>query len=302
MIVIQNNIETSTQLIRIFEYFMSNFDEKCKKNRDNDQQITQNISKNKKSKKLNRIRQCQKLKKKHSFVKWKKKDIQKIQKNDMWKFDNHVKSKQICTKNNFFFKHAYRHWKKKRIIKKRSKKKLKKLKKVFFFSSFTTQMKNTINYQYFTLHYTNRITYEKIHNVITKSNSYKISNSSNIFNSILQLLMYEITSILLLLFNKCYDTKYCSKTFKNSITIILKKLKNIDSKKRSRDYQKSKLYRSITLLETFKKNIEIDNSSQNHVHNWKTHVAVWKSHEKTSMQINKARCTRVNKIHHYFMK
>ena len=31
MIVIQNSIETSTQLIRIFEYFMSNFDEKCKK-------------------------------------------------------------------------------------------------------------------------------------------------------------------------------------------------------------------------------------------------------------------------------
>ena len=48
------------------------------KNRDNDQQITQNISKNKKSKKLNRIRQCQKLKKKTFIRKMKKKNIQKI--------------------------------------------------------------------------------------------------------------------------------------------------------------------------------------------------------------------------------
>ena len=143
-----------------------------------------------------------------------------------------MKSKQICTKNKTLFSSMHIDIEKKNeSLKNETEKKLKILKKVFFFSSFTAQMKNTINYQYFTSHYINRITYEKIHNVITKSNSYKTSNSSSIFNSILQLLMHEIISILLLLFNKCYDTKYCSKTFKNSITIILKKSKNIDSKK-----------------------------------------------------------------------
>ena len=85
----------------------------------------------------------------------------------------------------------------------------------------------------------------------------KASNSSNIFNSILQLLMHEITSILLSLFNKCYDTEYCSKTFKNSITIILRKSKNIDSEKKSRDYQKNKSYRSIALLKTLKKTLKL---------------------------------------------
>ena len=143
--------------------------------------------------------------------------------------------------------------KKNESLKNEAKKKLKILKKAFFSSSLIAQMKNTINYQYFTSHYTNRITYEKIHNVITKSSSYKASSSSSILNSILQLLMHEITSILLSLFNKCYDTEYCSKAFKNSITIILRKSKNIDSKKKSRDYQKSKSYRSIALFKTLKK-------------------------------------------------
>ena len=52
-----------------FRIFHVRLRRKMQKNRDNDQQITQSISKNKKSKKLNRIRQCQNLKKKHSFVK-----------------------------------------------------------------------------------------------------------------------------------------------------------------------------------------------------------------------------------------
>ena len=53
------NIDAANSNFRILHVKLRR---KMQKNRDNDQQTTQSISKNKKSKKLNRIRQCQKLK------------------------------------------------------------------------------------------------------------------------------------------------------------------------------------------------------------------------------------------------
>ena len=86
-----------------------------------------------------------------------------------------------------------------------------------------------------------------------KSSSHKAPGPSGIPNSILQLLVHQLTSVLLPLFNKCYDSGYCLQAFKNSIAIVLRKPKNTDPEEKPRDYQESKLYRPIALFETVKK-------------------------------------------------
>ena len=104
--------------------------------------------------------------------------------------------------------------------------------------------------------YINQITNNEIHNVIMKSNFYKILNVSNIFNVILQRLIHQLISKFSRLFNKCYNIKSCFQTFKNSITIIFKKSNN-DNSKKNLNYHEIKLYRSITLLKTLNKTIKL---------------------------------------------
>ena len=142
--------------------------------------------------------------------------------------------------------------KKNESLKNDSTNKLKILKKSFFLSQLIIQLKNTINYQYSTFHYIDQIIDDEIYNVIIRSNSYKASNISNIFNVILQRLVHQLISTLSRLFNKCYNIKYCFQIFKNSITIVLKKSKS-DNSKKSRNYYEIKSYRSITLLKILNK-------------------------------------------------
>ena len=98
--------------------------------------------------------------------------------------------------------------KKDESLKDNSMNKLKILKKSFFSPQFTIQLKDTINYQYPTPHYTNQITNDEIYNVIMRSDLYKASDISSILNVILQRLIHQLTSTLSRLFNKCYNIKY----------------------------------------------------------------------------------------------
>lgn len=118
------------------------------------------------------------------------------------------------------------------------------------------RLNDTINYKYSFSLKSNNIIEIKIIKTIKKFNSYKTSNFTNISNRVIQLLIFIIFFELHMLFNACYNINYCSKTFKNSITMTLKKFKNNDFEK-FRNYSKSKLYRSIALLKILNKIFEI---------------------------------------------
>ena len=134
--------------------------------------------------------------------------------------------------------------------------KLRLLKKSFFSSFFTMKLKNIIKFNYSTSLNNNDITKMKIMKVIKKFNFFKTSKFFDISNRIIQLLISLLLFELHIFYNVCYAKNYCSKIFKNSITMMLKKFEN-DDFENSRDYSELKSYKSITLLKILNKMYEI---------------------------------------------
>ena len=134
--------------------------------------------------------------------------------------------------------------------------KLRLLKKSFFFSFSTMRLKNIIKFNYSTSLSSNDITKMKIMKIIKKFNLFKTSRFFDISNRIIQLLISLLLFELHIFYNVCYAKNYCSKIFKNSITMMLKKFEN-DDLENSRDYSKLKSYKLITLLKILNKMYEI---------------------------------------------
>ena len=123
----------------------------------------------------------------------------------------------------------------------------------FFFSkSFTTYFSNIKNFEYSTKIKFNELIDHEIRNVITNVSSNKFLENDEIINKILKFMLDIIFlfSILRKLFQTSLNNQYCSKHFKKSITIFLKKLdKNT--------YNIFKIYKSIILLNIIDKIFEL---------------------------------------------
>ena len=177
----------------------------------------------------------------------KKKQYKKSKKKKCENSTTMWKTCKISKKKIFFFKHAHLLLKNTKITWKTTQlKSWDYWKNLFFFSFSTMRLKNIIKFNYSTSLNNNDITKMKIIKIIKKFNFFKTSKFFDISNRIIQLLISMLLFELHIFYNICYAKNYCSKIFKNSITMMLKKFEN-DDFENSRDYSKFKSYKSITL-------------------------------------------------------
>ena len=83
-------------------------------------------------------------------------------------------------------------------------------------------------------------------NAIATTTFKKTSEKNEITNDILKQIEDIIASIICKIYNSCLATKYCSKHFRNTVTIVLRK-------SNKNDYAVATSYRSIVLLNTISK-------------------------------------------------
>ena len=198
-----------------------------------------------------KIKTCETTKKKiyqthfHSNSQKKNKAIQS-------RHEQSLKIIQIKQKSRQFIQNLHVH-----IDRQREKKIIDKIVKIsflisFFFSkSFITNLSNIKNFEYSTKIEFNELIDHEIQNVITNMSSNKFFENDEIINKILKFILDIIFlfSILRKLFQTSLNNQYCSKYFKKSITIFLKKLdKNT--------YNIFKIYKSITLFNIIDKIFE----------------------------------------------
>lgn len=94
------------------------------------------------------------------------------------------------------------------------------------------------------------ITEQKLSNTILWVSTNKTFNLNRILNKILHLALSQLLSLLLSLYNLCLEKERYLNVFKQFITVILWKFNKSD-------YQQTKMYRSVTLLNTLKKALKL---------------------------------------------
>ena len=133
--------------------------------------------------------------------------------------------------------------------------KLELMRKSFFPPPPAVRLEDTVDYEYPPPLRSYDITELEIMRAINRPRPFKAPGPTGIPNRILQLLSPILLPVLHTLFNACFSIGYCPISFRNSITVVLKKPES-DDPSNPRDYAAPKSYRPIALLETLSKVFE----------------------------------------------
>ena len=135
------------------------------------------------------------------------------------------------------------------ISKTDSEKKIKILLKIFFSSLSQTNLSNIEDNEYKQNRTTKNVMIYEMIDAIKTTIFKKTFEKNEIINDILNQICDIITSILCRIYNSCLTSRYCSKHFRNAVTIILRK-------SNKKNYTMTTLYISIALLNTISKMIK----------------------------------------------